>query len=158
METNLRGGPSRGHAIVFELHVRKYKQTLTLTSHSPPGARLNTQYTTRTHEVEVPLSAEPVRDQPYHLVQRDAAIDDQRGVGIDRHVRVHILVDEPEDDGLVADQRLVVTLAVRDVFLAVAPVHQRVTDVGDAPVLVLSLLHELAVHKASYYCIEQSSP
>ena len=36
--------------------------------------------TLRTHKVEVSLSAQSVRDQPYHLVQCDASIDDHRRV------------------------------------------------------------------------------
>ena len=65
-------------------------------------------------------------------------------------MRVHLLVDEPEDNSLVPHEGLVVALAVGDVFLPVAPVHQRVTDVSDAPVLVLSLFHQLAGYKESY--------
>ena len=61
----------------------------------------------RTYEVEVGLAAERMRQQPDHLVQRQPAIDHKRRLRHGRHVRVHLLIHQPEGDGFIAHQRLV---------------------------------------------------
>ena len=57
-------------------------------------------------EVEVPLSSEPVDEESDDFVEGDAAVDDVVGGMECRHSRVHLLVHQPEREGLVADQRL----------------------------------------------------
>lgn len=55
-------------------------------------------------EVEVPLAAQPVRQQPDHLVQRHAPVDDGRQRRQRRHVGVQLGVAEVHHQGLVADE------------------------------------------------------
>ena len=76
-------------------------------------------------EIEIALAGQAEGDQPDHLVQRDAAVDDQVLAGL-VHVPVHFLVHEPEREGLVADQGLVVAFGIADVLFAAPAIHQRV--------------------------------
>lgn len=50
-------------------------------------------------------TAECEGDEANHLVQRDASVHHSAG-GVQRHGIVHILVHQPERDGLVSNQRL----------------------------------------------------
>ena len=50
-------------------------------------------------------------DETNHLMQRDAAVRHEGGMTV-LEMPVHVGIDETEDDGLVAHQRLVVTLCV----------------------------------------------
>ena len=59
------------------------------------------------HEVEVAAVDGRGGHKAYHLVERHAARHGAVLVAF-RHVPVHLLVNEPEDDGLVADKRLFV--------------------------------------------------
>lgn len=59
-----------------------------------------------THEVEVALAAQAVGEQPDHLVQLDAAIDDRRHRHKAAHVGVHLLVHEPKGQRLVSNKSL----------------------------------------------------
>ena len=63
---------------------------------------------------------------------------------------VHFLVHQPEDDGLVPDQSLVVTLRIRNVLLSVASVHEGVADILDIPIFVLHGLEKLDGDKQGY--------
>ena len=95
------------------------------------------------HEVQVRISAQTDRQQPDHLVQRDAPVDDVvLGTEV-AHVEVDFLAEEPHRDGLVAHDGLVVRLAVRHALLLVPPVLHRVRQVRHAPVLVLLLADHL---------------
>lgn len=51
-----------------------------------------------------------------------------------------------DETHLVADERLVVRLCVRDALLEVAAVRESVADVAQVPVLVLRLLEQLDPH------------
>mmetsp|Transcript_10489 Transcript_10489/g.27988 ORF Transcript_10489/g.27988 Transcript_10489/m.27988 type:complete len:478 (-) Transcript_10489:99-1532(-) len=62
------------------------------------------------------------------------------------HAGVHLRVHQPEGHRLVADDRLVVRLAVRDDLLLVAPIRERVDDVPHVPGLVRALLQQLDPH------------
>ena len=57
------------------------------------------------HEVEVALASQHGRNQADHLVQRHASAG-VAGWTVDRHALVHVLVHEPEGDGLVPHERL----------------------------------------------------
>lgn len=57
------------------------------------------------HEVEVALASEHSSDQPDHLVQGDTSARVSYWP-INRHAVIHVLVHEPEGDGLVPHQRL----------------------------------------------------
>jgi len=48
-----------------------------------------------------------VGDETDHLVQRKPPVDDEGGGGVLGHEEVHLLVHQPEGDGLVPDQGLV---------------------------------------------------
>ena len=75
------------------------------------------------HEVEVSTIDERSGHQTDHLMQRHATVNGSIVV-IDHHVPVHLLVDEAEDDGLVAHEGLVVTLGIGDGLLVGTTVSQ----------------------------------
>ena len=56
-----------------------------------------------THEVEVSLATECVRDEADDAVQREAAVDDERAFRHRRHVAVHLRVHQPKRYCLVTD-------------------------------------------------------
>ena len=87
------------------------------------------------HEIKISFAGQAEGDQPDHLVQRDAAVDDHGLAGL-VHVPVHFLVHQPERDRLVADQRLVVALGIADVLFAESAIHQRVINLAQVPVFV----------------------
>mmetsp|Transcript_9850 Transcript_9850/g.28314 ORF Transcript_9850/g.28314 Transcript_9850/m.28314 type:complete len:381 (+) Transcript_9850:270-1412(+) len=98
------------------------------------------------HEVEVALAAESHSHHADALVQRDAAVDDEVGRGEERHAVVHLLIHEPEGNGLVAHQRLVVRLAVAHHLLLVPAVGEGVGDVAHLPLVIRLLLEQLDPH------------
>ena len=98
------------------------------------------------HEIEVALSTERHGDHADHLVEGNTAVDNQIGGGQEGHAVVHLLVHKPESDGLVADERLIVGLAITDNLLLVAPVCEGVNDVSHLPLVVRHLLEELDPH------------
>ena len=59
----------------------------------------------------------------------------------DHHVPVHLFVDQTEDDGLVAHERLVVAFAVAYCLFVVAPVGEFPVDGCGMPVLVTFFLY-----------------
>ena len=81
-------------------------------------------------KVQPAFAAQTLREQTNHLVERNAALNDRRVVGQSGHVRVHLLVHQPERDRLVADQRLIVRFAVGDGLLAPSSIGECVTDLG----------------------------
>mmetsp|Transcript_58518 Transcript_58518/g.127102 ORF Transcript_58518/g.127102 Transcript_58518/m.127102 type:complete len:437 (+) Transcript_58518:300-1610(+) len=100
------------------------------------------------HEVEVALAAEAEHQEADHLVQSQAAVD-AHGVlrALDQaHARVHLRVHEPEGVRLVADDGLVVRLAVGHDLLHVAAVREGVRDPAHVPGVVGALLEELDEH------------
>jgi len=66
------------------------------------------------NEREVSFTSKGMCDKSYHLVQGQTSVNDGCQLGQIAHVRVHLLVHEPESDGLIADQGLVMRLAVRN--------------------------------------------
>mmetsp|Transcript_24606 Transcript_24606/g.76616 ORF Transcript_24606/g.76616 Transcript_24606/m.76616 type:complete len:642 (+) Transcript_24606:455-2380(+) len=100
------------------------------------------------HEVQIPLAAEAQHQQPDHLVHGEAPVDAEGGLRTldEAHAGVHLCVHEPEGDRLVADNRLVVGLDVRDDLLLPTAVGQRVGDVAHVPAVVGALLQELDEH------------
>mmetsp|Transcript_40311 Transcript_40311/g.126894 ORF Transcript_40311/g.126894 Transcript_40311/m.126894 type:complete len:704 (-) Transcript_40311:165-2276(-) len=99
-----------------------------------------------THEVEVSLSSERHGDQSDHLVQGDSSVDDGVGGGEEGHAVVHLLVHEPEGDGLVTNKRLIVRFGVANNLLLVSSVCQRVYNMTHLPLIVRHLLQELDPH------------
>mmetsp|Transcript_78471 Transcript_78471/g.202067 ORF Transcript_78471/g.202067 Transcript_78471/m.202067 type:complete len:423 (-) Transcript_78471:401-1669(-) len=100
------------------------------------------------HEVEVALATKAQHQEAQHLVQRQTAVDAHGGRGrLDQaHACVHLRVHQPEGDGLVADDGLVVRLNVADHLLLIPPVRERVDDVPHVPALVRLLLQHLDEH------------
>ena len=94
------------------------------------------------HEVEVGPVDERGCGHAYHLVQGHAAVD-HAVVVAHHHVPVHLLVDEAEDDGLIAHQRLVVALGIAHGLLVGAAVGELPEYRGGLPVLVALLLDGL---------------
>mmetsp|Transcript_155367 Transcript_155367/g.498494 ORF Transcript_155367/g.498494 Transcript_155367/m.498494 type:complete len:736 (-) Transcript_155367:1057-3264(-) len=100
------------------------------------------------HEVQVALSAQGQDEEPHHLVQRKPSVHAERVLGAvhDAHACVHLRVHQPEGQGLVADNGLVMGLAVADDLFLVAAVREDVDDVAHAPSAVRTLLQERDPH------------
>lgn len=103
-------------------------------------------------EVEVAFAAEAVGDQTDHLVQGHTALDDGGECAEGGHVGVHFGIAQPEEKGLVTDERLVVRLGVCDGLLAVAPVGQSEHEVAHVPVNILLFLQPLDVQVRNCHC------
>ena len=97
------------------------------------------------HEVEVAVLRERARREPRHLVERDAALDDEP-VLVHAHPVVDGRVDELEEERLAAHERLVMALHVGDDLLLGALVRERVVEAVHVPVLVAHLLREVEPH------------
>ena len=91
------------------------------------------------HKVEVAAVDGREGYQPYHFMQGHASIYDQIGVSL-AHVPIHDIVDEPEDNGFVADQCLVVALGIIDGLFIGTPIGQFPKYGRGFPVLVFFLL------------------
>ena len=87
------------------------------------------------HEVQIALPAQGRRNGADHLVQGNTPVHDIV-LRVDLHPVVHLSIHEPERNGLVSHQGLVVRLCVTNAGLAVPPIGQRVADVPHGPVLV----------------------
>lgn len=87
------------------------------------------------HEVEVTAVDSREGYQPYHFMQGHASIYDQIGISF-AHVPVHDVVDEPEDNGFIADQCLVVALGIIDGLFIGTPIGQFPKYGRGFPVLV----------------------
>ena len=75
------------------------------------------------HEVEVAAVASRQRDQPNHLMQSNAAIGNVILVAF-AEVPIHVGINQPEDNRLVTNQRLVVALGVGNcLFICAAISH-----------------------------------
>lgn len=113
-------------------------------------------------KIEVALSAESMSKQPAetsvrkrstfiraekhlpdHLVDTQAPLNCWCALRQVTHVRVHLLVHEPEGKGLVTHQSLVVTLRVADALLIVSPVDERPADRVEIPILIFCFLENL---------------
>ena len=94
------------------------------------------------HEVEVAAVDGRGCCQANHLVKRHTAIN-HSVVVVNHHVPIHFLVDEAENDGLVAHQSLVVALGVTDGFLVGTSVGEFPENGTGLPILVLLLLDGL---------------
>ena len=94
------------------------------------------------HEVEIAAVDGGERHETYHLVERHAT-GHYHILVVDHHMPVHLLVNKPENYGLVAHESLVVALAVTDCLLVSAAVGKFPEDGGRMPVLILTLLDHL---------------
>ena len=94
------------------------------------------------HEIEVAPAARGERNETDHLVQGYAPVYQQVLRAL-VHRPVHILVDQAEDDGLVAYERLVVALGIGDRVLVGALVGELPPDAAHAPLLVAEFLDPL---------------
>ena len=92
------------------------------------------------HKVKVSSPAGCGGHQPYHLVQGQTPVNHEvaRLLG---HRPVHILVNEPEDDGLVSDEGLVVALGIGDGAFVRPLVGEFPPDGAHTPFLVPLLLY-----------------
>ena len=91
------------------------------------------------HKGKISFAAQTHSDQPQHLVQGHAPVDDHI-FHIPGHMGVHFLVAQPEHNGLVAYQCLVMGFAVaNDLFVAAAD-GKLVIDLIQIPMLVRHFL------------------
>ena len=94
------------------------------------------------HEGEVSFPAGGEGEEAEDFVESDAAVD--LGVVISLcHVVIHGGVHEPEGEGFVSDEGLVVALGVGDGFFSVAAVGEGVENFVEVPLLVGSVFEEL---------------
>ena len=90
------------------------------------------------HERQVAAIDGGCRYQTDHLMKRNAAIYHIRRMAV-LEMPVHVGVHEAEDDGLVANQRLIMALCVRDRLLVFAPVRHLEQNMPGFPILVFLL-------------------
>mmetsp|Transcript_17773 Transcript_17773/g.41029 ORF Transcript_17773/g.41029 Transcript_17773/m.41029 type:complete len:473 (-) Transcript_17773:1167-2585(-) len=98
------------------------------------------------HEVEVSLATERHGEHADHLVHGDTAVNNQVCRSEVGHAVVHLLVHQTEGNGLVANECLVVALAVANNLLLVPPVGERVHNVPHLPLVIGELLEQLDPH------------
>mmetsp|Transcript_13633 Transcript_13633/g.30991 ORF Transcript_13633/g.30991 Transcript_13633/m.30991 type:complete len:257 (+) Transcript_13633:4385-5155(+) len=100
------------------------------------------------HEVQVALSTKTKHQQADHLVERQATIDAHgRRRALDgAHACVHLCIHQPESDGLVTNNSLVMRLHIAHTFLLPASVCQRVHNVPHVPRIISRLLEKLDEH------------
>mmetsp|Transcript_73579 Transcript_73579/g.204461 ORF Transcript_73579/g.204461 Transcript_73579/m.204461 type:complete len:285 (+) Transcript_73579:237-1091(+) len=98
------------------------------------------------HEIQIALATEAQDDKAEHLVQGQSTVDDHVRRAQSAHVGVHRCVHEPESRRLIAHNRLIVRLDVRDARLLPSPILQGVCDVAHIPLIVRNLLEELNPH------------
>lgn len=99
-----------------------------------------------THEVEVGLAAETLRDQPDHLVKSHSARNFECYFVYLGHIRVDLGVEEPHGDSLITDDGLVMRLAVADDLLFITAISKTMGDVSHVPLLIRRLLQHLDPH------------
>ena len=88
------------------------------------------------HEVQVTAVNRGGRDQTNHLMQGNAAVDHEVAV-ILGEVPVHISVNEAENDGLVAHERLVMAFGIGDGLFIGTAVGHFPENAGGVPIFVL---------------------
>mmetsp|Transcript_103716 Transcript_103716/g.246931 ORF Transcript_103716/g.246931 Transcript_103716/m.246931 type:complete len:206 (-) Transcript_103716:960-1577(-) len=100
------------------------------------------------HKVQIAFPAQSDREQPDNHVHRHATCNHYRArSAIITHACVHLGVHEPECDGLVSNDRLVMALGIGNRLLAPssAIAHRR-DNLVHSPVLVLDILEKRDPH------------
>ena len=111
-----------------------------------------------TDEAEVAFTTKCVREKSNHLVQCNATINNNGRLWRLRHTPVHLFVHQPKCYRLVADQRLVMALAVRNVLFTITSICQIMHNVTDVPFIIWLVFQQLqqrnisriVQHRASY--------
>ena len=103
------------------------------------------------HEVQVSTIDSGCCDEAYHLMQRDTAVRHEGRMTV-LEMPVHIGVHETEDDGLIAHERLVMTLRIRYGFLILTTVRHFKQDMTGFPVLILHLFDILNPEIRNTHC------
>mmetsp|Transcript_108129 Transcript_108129/g.271993 ORF Transcript_108129/g.271993 Transcript_108129/m.271993 type:complete len:307 (-) Transcript_108129:1111-2031(-) len=100
------------------------------------------------HEVQVAFASEAQNQEADHLVQSEASVDAQGRLRTreEAHAGVHLCVHQPERQGLVAHNGLVVGFCVGHNFLLPPAVRQSVRDVAHIPAIVTAFLEQLDEH------------
>ena len=93
------------------------------------------------YEVEPSFATYGHREHANHFMQREAAIDDVTLVFVFHH-GVHFFVHEPEGEGFVSYEGLVVGLCVGNCFFTVAAVGELSPDGFEIPLFVGGVLEE----------------
>ena len=91
------------------------------------------------HEIEVSVPGGGCGDEPDHFVEGDSPVHRQ-ALGSLVHEPVHVLIDQPENDRLVANQRLIVRFGIPYGFLIGPLGSQFMVDLLHVPLLVGTLL------------------
>ena len=76
-------------------------------------------------------------------MEGESSVNDPRTRGNDRHVGIHLCIHQPERDGLVPHQGLVVALGIGNALFMVASIGEGPSDALHVPILVLLLLQKL---------------
>mmetsp|Transcript_61777 Transcript_61777/g.147378 ORF Transcript_61777/g.147378 Transcript_61777/m.147378 type:complete len:223 (+) Transcript_61777:4157-4825(+) len=94
------------------------------------------------HEVQVALTTKAEHQETNHLVQSQATVNAHRGSRAlnQAHTCVHLGIHEPESNGLVTDNGLVVRLHVCHALLLPPSVGQGVCDPAHVPGIIGALL------------------
>ena len=95
-----------------------------------------------THEIQITTVDGTSGHQTNHLVQGDASLCHIIDILL-REMPIHIGINETEDDGLIAYQRLIVTLAVRNGLLVGTTVLHFPEDAAHIDILIAHLLDGL---------------
>mmetsp|Transcript_15557 Transcript_15557/g.33794 ORF Transcript_15557/g.33794 Transcript_15557/m.33794 type:complete len:656 (+) Transcript_15557:2686-4653(+) len=100
------------------------------------------------HEGQVAFATQGQDDKPDHLVEGQTAVDAEGVIGAldEAHASVHLGIHEPEGQGLVSHNGLIVGLAIGDDLLLVSSIREDVHDVTHVPLVVAHLLQQLDEH------------
>ena len=92
-----------------------------------------------THKIEVGLPSQRDRKEADHLMQRHTPINNQvfsRPI----HIRIHLLVHQPEGNGFISHQSLIMRLAVSYRLNRPQSIDHHVPHLPDVPLLIGYLL------------------
>ena len=91
------------------------------------------------HEIQVGMASQRDGEKPDHLVQGDPPVD-LKALLLQAHLEIDLALHEPESDGLVADQRLVMRFAVGNGLYPGQPVVHDMPHFAELPLLILFFL------------------
>ena len=103
------------------------------------------------HKGQIPLTAQAHGQQTDQLVQGHAPVDDHT-LALTVHRPVHLFVAQPEHNGLVPHQRLVMGFAVADYLFFGAASGQFIPDFAHVPVVIPGFLQQLDPHVGLAHC------
>jgi hypothetical protein len=99
-----------------------------------------------THEVEICLTTQALRNEPDHLVEGHSSRDAKIGLKQATHASVDVCIEQPHRLGLVTDDGLVMALCVADNLLPPSSISQTMRNMAHIPVLIRRAIKELDPH------------